>query len=70
MKKSLTSLAKRLYYIHQLEEIIMSAFNVTYINTINQRQAVITMLGYSERMVEKEFNTYGGNLTVIGVQKQ
>lgn len=46
----------------------MSLFTVLYLNSINQRREVIMVLGYSANMVARDFNTYGGNLSVITIQ--
>ena len=48
----------------------MSLFTVLYLNSINQRREVITVWGYSANMVARDFNTYGGSLSVITVQQK
>ena len=48
----------------------MSLFTVLYLNSINQRREVITVLGYSANTVARDFNTYGGNLSVIAVEQK
>jgi len=46
----------------------MTAYNITYKNKNTNRFTVIVMLGYTPKTVALEFNTFGGNLTIVAIQ--
>ena len=46
----------------------MTTYNITYKNT--NRFTVIVVMGYTPKTVALEFNTFGGNLTIVEIQQK
>lgn len=46
----------------------MTAYNIAYKNKNTNRFTVIVIIGYTPKTVALEFNTFGGNLTIVEIQ--